>query len=67
MGDTFARLRAHVPGGDDAGRMGTARDHALLLHSEITNVVTIMRQMPKWSLIPRQYAVRARRADRAGL
>lgn len=36
--------------------MVNAIGNALLLNAEISNVVTVMRQAPKWSLIPRQYS-----------
>lgn len=38
--------------------MGRARANALLLHAEVTNVISVMRLVPKWSVVPRQYSVR---------
>lgn len=38
--------------------MYTARQEAaLLLNTEVVNVVTVMRQVPKWAVIPKRYSV----------
>lgn len=46
--------------------MGRARANALLLHAEITNVISVMRLVPKWSVVPRQYSVRGIERERTG-
>lgn len=49
------------------GAMRRPTDLALLLSAQVSAVMTVMRQTPKWSLIPRRYSVRADAAPRPQL